>query len=127
MKTAHLLASFAVAVTASAADLKDPATVAKEWSDHVAQFQRSTAGDLGLSNQAVMLSPDRVHRAAGDFSAVPRFRGAAMNVAPTLRLYDAPITKAPKNLPNNRPRGAVPWEYNGEVHWRVPSSPSAKE
>lgn len=40
MKTPHLLASFAIAATASAADLKNPTELAWEWSESASQIAR---------------------------------------------------------------------------------------
>jgi hypothetical protein len=51
MKTPHLFASFAVAATVSAADIKDPATVAREWNETAVQSPAPFTGDLSLKGQ----------------------------------------------------------------------------
>jgi hypothetical protein len=130
MKTPHLLASFAVAATVSAADLKDPATVAREWNETAAQSPVLLTEDLSLKGQtapvpripapSIIVDARKSTRrsnplAPGDSARLPE------------SLYDAPNYRAPEKLPNNRPRGAVPWEYNGEVYWLVPLGTPVRE
>lgn len=131
MKTPHLLASFAVAATVTAADLKDPATVAREWNETAAQTSVPlTSGDFTLKGQTAPLP--RVP--APPIIVIHREResGRRSNpLAPSERLpeslYDAPFYRAEEKLPNNRPRGAVPWKHNGEVYWLVPLGSPVKE
>jgi hypothetical protein len=51
MKIPHLLASFAVAISASAADLKDPSEVAAAWAE-VTVSPKSLAGGFSLRGAA---------------------------------------------------------------------------
>ncbi|HEX2861428.1 MAG TPA: hypothetical protein VHN79_07300 [Lacunisphaera sp.] len=126
MKTPRLFAALAVAATASAVDLKDPAHVAREWSENFPQS--SVAGDLSLKGQTT--TPPRPSPApdfARDLESLHRTESSPpsrRSQAPE-SIYDAPNYQVPQTLPNERPRGAVPWEYNGEVYWLVPLSAPA--
>ena len=130
MKTPHLLASFAFAATVTAADLKDPSSVAREWNDSAVQSPAPLTGDLSLKGQtapvprvptpSVIVLDRRSSRRSNPLS--PRDSSRLPE-----SIYDAPNYRVPEKLPNNRPRGAVPWEYNGEVYWLVPLGTPVKE
>lgn len=130
MKTPHLLASFAVAVTVSATDLKDPVAVAREWNEATVQSPEPLTGDLSLKGQTAP-APRLPAPPVALFE--PRSRGRNNPLVPRdgtrmpESLYDAPNYRVPEKLPNDRPRGAVPWEYNGEVYWLVPLGTPVKE
>jgi hypothetical protein len=130
MKTPHLLASFAVAATVSATDLKDPAAVARDWNETTSQSTDPLTGDLSLKAQTAP-APRLPAPPVALFE--PRSRGRTNSLAPRdgnrlpESLYDAPNYRVPEKLPNDRPRGAVPWEYNGEVYWLVPLGTPVKE
>jgi hypothetical protein len=108
------------ATVAVAADLKDPTTVAQAWQQTAEQARQplgpartlaAISDDLTTTPLERIFSPDNL-------PPLP---------PPTARppLLDAPSTKIPDQLPNLRPRGAVPYEYNGEVYWLVPLSAPA--
>ena len=123
MKTPHLLASFAVAATVSAADLKDPAIVAREWGEST-DATSSLTDDLSLKGQ-ISTGPrmqPQVYPPVRPPSRVTNPLNPRREDRQPDTLYDAPAYRAPEKLPNQRPRGAVPWEYNGEVYWLVPLS-----
>jgi len=124
MKTSCLYASLAVAATASAAEAKDPTAVANEWNENTYVGNAPLTADLSLRRQ--MESPP-------PFATWPVF---ISNCWPAARppaempqrsepLIDAPSYRVPKNLPNDRPRGAIPWNYDGQVYWLVPLTPPA--
>lgn len=117
MKTPHLLASFAVAATAAAANVKDSTEVAREWNETIVQSSPPLTGDLSLRGSMATQSP----------GANPWATPPAPRANPILReeLLDAPGYRVPDKLPNDRPRGAIPWEYNGQVYWLVPLTPPA--
>jgi hypothetical protein len=130
MKTTPLLASFAVAATVTAADLKDPATVAREWNDTAVQSPAPLTGDLSLKGQTAPVSripaaPIIIYESRSNRRSNPPAPRDSSRLPESL--YDAPNYRVPEKLPNNRPRGAVPWEYNGEVYWLVPLGTPVRE
>jgi hypothetical protein len=123
MKTPCLLASLAVAATTSAADPKDPTAVAQEWKENTAVAQGPLTSDLGLRAQA---APPPVPTWPVFVSDCwPAAKPPAEMPRRSERLYDAPGYRVPKNLPNDRPRGAIPWNYDGQVYWLIPLTPPA--
>jgi hypothetical protein len=128
MKTPHLLASFAVAATASAADLKHPDEVAREWNESVAASTPVT-GNLSLLEPSksplriVGPSPARPARdKSKDLIAAPQW-----GPIPRERIYDAPNYRVPEVLPDNMPPGAKAWEYGGQTYWLIPLIPSREK
>ncbi|AOS46025.1 hypothetical protein Verru16b_03119 [Lacunisphaera limnophila] len=110
------------ASAAVAAELKDPTAVAQEWQQAAEQARQP----LGPSRTLAALSDD--------LTTTPLERIFSPDNLPPLPppavrppLLDAPSTKIPDHLPNLRPRGAVPYEYNGEVYWLVPLSTPARK
>jgi hypothetical protein len=125
MKTPHLLASFAVAATASAADLKDPAEVAREWNETVASSP-PVAGSLSLQNPPTRslgpITGPRPRDKSKDSFQVPAWGKPSRD-----RIYDAPNYRVPEVLPNNMPPGAKAWEYGGQTYWLIPLIPSKEK
>jgi hypothetical protein len=128
MKTPHLLVSLAVAATAAAAEPKDATEVAREWNANTAQVAPSLTDDLSLRALAAPppLAP-RVPAASYPGWFEPRTKPPELPFNPLRRerSLDAPNYRVPENLPNDRPRGAIPWEYDGRVFWLVPLAPGA--
>lgn len=124
MKTPCLLASLAVAATASAADPKDSAIVAREWKDNTAVAQGPLTSDLGLRAQSIR-PPALPTWPVFTSDCWPAAKPPAEMPRRTEPLYDAPSHRVPKNLPNDRPRGAIQWNYDGQVYWVVPLTPPA--
>jgi hypothetical protein len=124
MKT--LVFAFIIAALAAVgAELKDPAAVARDWNHTVAQIRPPLAPDSqSLAGQSDLLTTtplERIFQVEGNAPplSAPRAGGTK------LPLLDAPNYHIPRNLPNNRPKGAIPWEFNGEVYWLVPLTPKA--
>jgi len=110
----------ATAVLAS--DLKDPSTVARDWQRAVDQARRPIGSSGNLAAQSDDLTTTPLERL---FSTDVSDQTPALPARPPL--LDAPSYQVPKTLPSVRPRGAMPWEYNGEVYWLVPlNSPARK-
>lgn len=110
MKTLPVLAC--LAVTATAANLKDPAEVAREWSQTVEQPSFLGSTPRKLSEPITGPSPP-----AGAIT----FQSATPPPArPSEPLYDAPSYRVPPVLPDNLPPGAKPWRYNDRTYWLIP-------
>jgi hypothetical protein len=137
MKTPHLLASFAVAATAAAADLKDSAQVAREWNETVAKSAAPPSWTSDLSLRGTTAMPERstgvdraaLLRAQRDKSKGP-FRMPPWN-QPTPRepLYDAPGPghRVPEVLPDNMPPGTKEWKYGGGTYYLLPLIPAREK
>lgn len=115
----HLLLSMCCAgALASASELKEPADIAQHWSDTVAEARKPTvsstlAGQIDLGLRPV--------RQTFDFGFEKPKIYHHKRPSP---LYDAPNQRNRGIVPIDRPRGAKPWEYNGEIYWIVPLSPA---
>ena len=124
MKTPHLLASLAVAVTAAAADLKDPTEVAREWNERTVQSSPPANSDLslrGMTTPALVIRPLPVLQARSKrLSLVPSWS----KPAPRERGLDAPNYHVPEILPDNMPPGSKLWRYGGQDYWLIPLVPS---
>jgi hypothetical protein len=120
MKTPHLLASFAVAAVASAADLKDPADVAREWND-AATNPPSFVDETGLK----ITSPKSPAR---NFSH-PHPKVAEPNWAPIPRdrIYDTPNYTVPEVLPDNMPAGTLMRKFGGTSYYVMPAVPAREK
>jgi hypothetical protein len=110
------------ATAAVASELKDPSSVARDWQQAVEQARRPIGSGGSLAAQSDDLTRTPLERifSADDLRAAP---------TPPFRppLLDAPSNKMPEQNRNIRPRGAIPWEYNGETYWLVPlKSPASK-
>lgn len=121
MKPLLLPVCFA-AVAAVAADLKDPAEVARDWNRTIDQTRQPAGQTQNLNGQSDLLTTTPLERAF-PVEGTPLPLPAPRRRSDRLPLIDAPNYRIPQNLPNNRPKGAVPWEYNGEVYWLVPLAP----
>ncbi len=117
MKPLSLLACLAVAATASAADLKDPAVVADDWSKTIEQARTP------------MLSPGPLGPNVSDAGATILPRGATP--PPPRRQLNGDVVEVPANMTDDSrmvkvvpgespPPGAKPWVYRGEKFWIVP-------
>ncbi len=116
MKTPHLLASFAVAATAAAADLKDHTEVAREWNEAVAlSAPPAWTGDLSLRGTTAM--PAKAESLRRSQPKAPRRE----------RAYDAPGYRIPDTLPQDLPPGSKPWPYGGQTYWLMPLIPSPEK
>jgi hypothetical protein len=121
MKTPCLLASLTVAATASAADLKDSPAVAREWNANAYVDHTPFTRDLSLRAQAT--PPPLPTWPVFVSDCWPSAKLPAEMPQRSEPLYDAPSYRVPRNLPNDRPRGAIPWNYDGQVYWVVPLTP----
>jgi hypothetical protein len=125
MKTAHLLASFAVAATAAAADLKDPALVAREFND-AAKPTLPLVGPADL-RAASVITDKPLPRPEGSFQSAPRARRTPQvrwGRIPRDKIYDAPNYRVPEALPDNMPPGSKVWRYGGQDYYLIPLIPS---
>ena len=126
MKTPHLLASFAVAATAAAADLKDPAEVAREFNE-AAKPTLSLAGPADL-RAASAITDKPLTRPDGLFRPAPRKLPAVpWGPIPRDKIYDAPNYRVPEVLPDNMPPGSKVWRYGGQDYYLIPLIPSREK
>ena len=137
MKTLTLLACLAVPAAACATELKDPATVAREWSQAVEQALAPAAPTSNLREQSDVLTitplerifspeilpPLRAPRFRDLLDGAPRFMPPPRSPRPREPLYDAPNYRVPDVLPDNLPPGSKLWEYNGRKDWIIPLGP----
>lgn len=125
MKTPTLLASFAVAATASAAELKDPAEVAREWNESSANPPAFSAepGPAGTID-VPKLNPDR----ARPFPRIrPNRETSPWGSIPRDKIYDAPNYRVPDVLPDNMPPGTKLWKYGGGTYYLLPAIPAREK
>ena len=121
MKTPLLLASLAVTASAAVSDLKDSDAVAQEWRENTIVASAPLTWDLSLRAQAASPAPPPTWPVyISDCWPAPK-----SNPPRREPLYDAPGYQVPRNLPNDRPRGAIPWNYGGQVYWIVHLNPPA--
>ena len=119
MNKLPLFAMLAVAATATAtataADLKDPAAVARDWHNTIAQ-----AGQLAPSPKT--LREQSTAPATTPLTGIFRSETPPppISTRPTEPLYDAPSSQVPRVLPDNLPPGAKPWHYDGRTYWLIP-------
>lgn len=107
------------ATAAVASELKDPSTVARDWQQAVQQARRPIGSSTSLVPQRDTLTTTPVENLFGADG-----RAASPPALPRPLLIDAPSYKIPEQLPNIRPTGAIPGEYNGRVYWLVPLNSS---
>ncbi|MDQ5979229.1 MAG: hypothetical protein QG602_2203 [Verrucomicrobiota bacterium] len=118
MKSLFPLPLCCVAVAASAAGLKHPEQFAREWDRTVEEAKQTVV--------ASTLSGQTTHRPK--FTEVqPVFFGPGQqSISPPAQpgpRYDAPGLRRHRQLPHDRPAGAMPWEYKSETNWLVPLAP----
>ena len=131
MKTLHLLASFAVAVTVVGADLKDPSEVAQSWEENTYVGHAQFTGDLSLRRQTVFPAPYATWPVfiSDCWSYKPRVpdprekfklhrNGDVLEVPPDLN-SDKGILKILADS-DKLPPGAKPWDYRGQKFWLIP-------
>lgn len=121
MKTPLLLTSLAVVAATALAEPKAPDLVAHEWNQSIERSRQALTFSKNLAGQSGALITTPLERIFST-DTLP----AAPLITPRKRepLIDAPSYRIPKNLPDERPRGGVPWEYNGQTYWLVPLAPS---
>ncbi len=113
MKPALLAASLATCAVASAAELKDPAAVALEWQNLVAQAPAIRAPQTGLRHQ-VQPPPIFPERA---FQETPLWEPKAKK--PEANPFgDGPLR--PPDDKNGHPRGAKPYKFKDDTYWLIP-------
>jgi hypothetical protein len=111
-----------VATTVLAADLKDPATVAREWNDTIQQPLPSPVSPT-LSGQVAALAPP-APQAPLTFDveqrpAPPSRRSDIPRLHPGPR-YDLPSRPPIRRQPPEIPESAIPWLYRDQTYWLVP-------
>lgn len=128
MKTLHLLASFAVAASAAAADLKDHAEVAREFNE-AAKPTLPIAGPADL--RALSAIADKpLAKPGGFFSSSPKPKRRSLvpwGPIPRDKIYDAPNYRVPEALPDNMPPGSKVWRYGGQDYYLIPLIPSREK
>ncbi len=110
MKTLLLLAPLALAATVAAADLKEPATVARDWNRAVKENPPPLVADLGLRATNPPASAFQVWPPTETPEWNPR-----KNPAPF-----SPLIRPPGYQDGPAPRGAKPYQFNGETYWLIP-------
>jgi hypothetical protein len=126
MKTPHLLASFAVAATAAAADLKDPAQVAREFNE-AAKPTLPLAGPADLRASSA-IADKTLARPDGFFRPSPqKLHPVPWGPIPRERIYDAPNYRVPEVLPDNMPPGTKEWKYGGGTYYLLPLIPAREK
>jgi hypothetical protein len=126
MKSPHLLASFAVAVTASAADLKDPAEVAREFNE-AAKLALPLVGPADLRASSVIADKPLTHTHGFSRGAPRKLPPVPWGPIPRDRIYDAPNYRVPDVLPDNLPPGSKLWRYGGQDYYLIPLIPSREK
>lgn len=130
MKTPLLLACFAVAVTAAAAESKDATAIASGSNEIPAVPTPLFPGDLSLRSMAsapviAPATPDLTHSDLSD-PAPKAVEPLRRRVRPQ-PLFDAPRNRPPEILPDNMPPGTKAWRYGGQTYWLVPLIPSREK
>jgi len=110
MKSLLLSACLVAAATVSAAELKDPAEVSKEWSKTMEQSLVAQAAipDLRSLSPNPFVPPERA------FQTVPAWE-PKKEPSP----FEG-IIRPPEYDPKRVPKGAKPYEFNGETYWIIP-------
>lgn len=125
MNTPTLLASFAVAVTASAAELKDPAEVAHEWKKNSVNPPIFSADPgLGGTIEAPKMGTANAPRTP---RARANPRDPVWGPVPRDKIYDAPNYTVPEVLPDNMPPGTKLWRYGGGAYYLLPLIPAREK
>jgi len=110
MKSLVLSAVLVAVATVSAAELKDPAEVSKEWSQ--------------VANKPLVAQADKTDlRAMSPNPSVALER--AFNPVPAWEPRKEPspfegVIRPPGYDPKQMPKGAKPYEFNGETYWIIP-------
>jgi hypothetical protein len=128
MKTPHVLASFAVAATAAAADLKDPAEVAREFNE-AAQPALPMAGPADLRILSA-IADKPLARPDGFPPSSPKPKRKSLlpwGPIPHDKIYDAPNSRVPEVLPDNMPPGSKVWRHGGQDYYLIPLIPSREK
>jgi hypothetical protein len=120
MKTPLLLISLAVTTASAVAAPKSPDQVAQEWNQSVERSRQALTIPNNLAGHSGALTSTPLARTFTPESQPPP---PPLNRRQREPLLDAPNYQIPRILPNERPRGAVPWEYNGQTYWLVPLTP----
>lgn len=132
MKTPHLLASLAVAVTASATELKDPTVVAREWNEahestHGLHMLREVPRLRGLPS---LLDQSQSNPRTPELPFFSPHKPTPFQVPPWSRPpprhpgTDIPAEDAPAGPDGKMPRGTKEWKYGGQTYWLMPLIPS---
>ena len=117
MKTLLLSACLVAAATVSAAELKDPAEISREWSKIADKplVAQTNASDLRA------LSPAPAFIPRGSFNAVPAWE-PKKEPSP----FEGVIRPPDYNKAGEKPKGAKPYEFNGETYWIIPITHEAE-
>lgn len=116
MKTVLLSACLVAAATVSAAELKDPAEVSKEWSKTADKPVVAIADSTDLR----ALSPNPFVFPERSFQTVPAWE-PKKEPSP----FEG-IIRPPDYDPKHIPKGAKPYEFNGEMYWIIPITHEAE-
>jgi hypothetical protein len=116
MKTAALFAPLVAAATVSAAELKDPAEVGREWSK---TLEDTAVAQIDATSLRAM-SPDPYVLPERIFQTVPAWE-PRKEPSP----FDGMI-RPPDYKPGEMPKGAKPYEFNGETYWIIPITSGAE-
>ena len=110
MKPLLLSACLVAAATVSAAELKDPTEVSREWEKAAAQpvLAQADPTDLRALSPNPFVAPERA------FQAVPAWE-PKKETSP----FEG-IIRPPEYDPKRVPKGAKPYEFNGETYWIIP-------
>jgi len=113
MKPLLLSACLVAAATVSASELKDPDAVLREWQHTMAQSLRVAVTDpFPLKEQspapARSISPERSLQNVPAWE--PRKEPSPFDSVIRPRDYE----------PGKKPKGAKPYEFNGEMYWIIP-------
>lgn len=110
MKHLLLSACLVAAATVSASELKDPAAVSKEWRQAAEKsvIAQVAPTDLRGQSPSPFVMPERA------FQTVPAWEP---------RKEPSPfegVIRPPDYKPGEKPKGAKPYEFNGETYWIIP-------
>lgn len=116
MKPAALFVSLVAAATVSAAELKDPAEVSKEWNQAA---EGAAVAQVDPTNLRA-LSPNPFVFPERTFQTVPAWE-PRKEPSP----FDG-VIRPPDYKPGEMPKGAKPYEFNGETYWIIPITHEAE-
>ena len=111
MKPLLLSACLVAAATVTAAALKDPAEVSREWNKAAGQPLRAQSGIADLKAQC----PPPPIFPAREFGTVPVWE-PRKEASP----FEGGIIRPPNYDSKRIPKGAKPYEFNGERYWLIP-------
>jgi hypothetical protein len=111
MQKIVLLACLPVAVGATAAELKKPADVARDWDSTITAAREAVSPPTDLQKNWIKPAP-----VWGETNVIPGLQ-RPRDQNPLFWEKGYSIHETP---PKDMPRGSRPWQYGGQTYWLVP-------